>query len=122
MKYYNQVGVLMTKKITVLLIFFFLIIALYLIFIPISNNNSKSYEINNSYINLEVQDNGLLKVQEVYEYKFNERFNGIKRNFPKTDNQKVNNLKVYSPNAYVDSTIKESKKTTNIMLMFKILI
>lgn len=65
MKYYNQVGVLMTKKITVLLIFFFLIIALSLIFIPISNNNSKSYEINNSYINLEVQDNGLLKVQEV---------------------------------------------------------
>ena len=59
---------------------------------------------------------------KVYEYKFNERFNGIKRNFPKTDNQKVNNLKVYSPNAYADSTIKESKKTTNIMLIFKILI
>lgn len=98
----------------------FLLIIILLLFMI--SGNSSPYEIKNGDIHLEVQDNGLLKVQEVYEYKFNERFNGIKRNFPKTDNQKVNNLKVYSPNAYADSTIKESKKTTNIMLIFKILI
>ena len=113
MKYYNQVGVLMTKKITVLLIFFF-IIALFLIFIPISNNNSKSYEINNSYINLEVQDNGLLKVQEVYTYTIKETVDTINRTIERDNGENISNLKVYTSGAYSEFNIEENSNSTNI--------
>ena len=54
--------------------------------------NSSPYGIKNGDIHLEVQDNGLLKVQEVYTYTIKETVDTINRTIERDNGENISNL------------------------------
>ena len=91
----------------------FLLIIIILLLFMISGNSSP-YGIKNGDIHLEVQDNGLLKVQEVYTYTIKETVDTIYRTFDRDNGENISNLKVYTSGAYSEFNIEENSNSTKI--------
>ncbi|MBE6509560.1 MAG: DUF2207 domain-containing protein [Methanobrevibacter sp.] len=66
----------------------------------VSASNDRSYSIENAIIELTVQKNGLLHVEEEYDYTFDGEFNGVYRDIPLKSGESVENIKVSAIGAY----------------------
>ncbi|MDO5848000.1 MAG: DUF2207 domain-containing protein [Methanobrevibacter sp.] len=86
------------KLVSIILISIFLISVLPTAFA--NDDDNRSYTIDLADIILNIQDNGLLKVDESYTYTFHGKYNGVYREIPLKKGQSIDNLKVSADGAY----------------------
>lgn len=67
--------------------------------------DDRSYSINQALIDLTVQTNGLLHVQESYDYSFTGTYHGVYRDIPLKSGESIENLNVTTEGAYSDYKI-----------------
>ena len=67
----------------------------------VSADDDKSYTINHAIIDLIVDTNGLLHVNETYDYTFNGEFNGVSRDIPLKSGESINNISLPSFSALI---------------------
>ena len=88
----------------------FTIILLFLILLStlpsVSADDDRSYTIERAFIDLEVKSNGLLHVDERFDYSFDGKFNGVYRDIPLKSGESIENIEVMVDGAY--SVLKES--------------
>ena len=88
----------------------FCIILLFLILFStltlVSADDDRSYSIDQAFIELTVGNNGLLHVDERYDYSFEGRFNGVYRDIPLKSGESIDNIQVSAEGAY--PVLKES--------------
>lgn len=92
------------KTFCIILLFFVLFSTVALV----SADDDKSYTIDQAFIELTVESNGLLHVDEIYDYNFHGTFNGVYRDIPLKEGQSIENVNVTTKGAY--SVLKESDK------------
>lgn len=80
----------------IILLFFILISAIALV----SADDDKSYSIDQAFVELTVGSNGLLHVDEIYDYTFEGTFNGVYRDIPLKEGQSIDNITVDTKGAY----------------------
>ena len=82
----------------------FIIILLFLLLFStlsaVSADDDRSYTIDQALIDLTVESNGLLHVEEEYDYSFDGQFNGVYRDIPLKAGESIENIKVYAEGAY----------------------
>lgn len=88
----------------------FSIILLFLILFStlsmVSADDDRSYTINQAIVELTVGSNGLLHVDERYDYSFDGKFNGVYRDIPLKSGESIDNIEVAADGAY--PVLKES--------------
>lgn len=88
----------------------FCIILLFLILFStislVSADDDRSYTIDQAFIELTVGNNGLLHVDERYDYSFEGKFNGVYRDIPLKSGESIDNIQVSADGAY--PVLKES--------------
>ena len=72
----------------------------------VSADDDRSYKIDYAFIDLTVESNGLLHVEERYDYSFDGKFNGVYRDIPLKSGESIDNIEVHADGAY--SVLKES--------------
>lgn len=82
----------------------FCIILLFLILFStislVSADDDRSYRIDQAFIELTVGNNGLLHVDERYDYSFDGQFNGVYRDIPLKSGESISNIQVSADGAY----------------------
>lgn len=73
----------------------------------VSADDDKSYTIDQAFIELTVGNDGLLHVDEVYDYTFHGTFNGVYRDIPLKEGQSIDNINVSAKGAYTDLKVSE---------------
>ena len=63
-------------------------------------DDDRSYSIPQAFIDLTVEDNGLLHVDEQYDYTFEGKFNGVYRDIPLKSGESVKNVQIWADGAY----------------------
>ncbi|WP_297827976.1 DUF2207 domain-containing protein [uncultured Methanobrevibacter sp.] len=66
----------------------------------VSADDDRSYSIDQAFIDLTVENNGLLHVDEQYDYAFEGKFNGVYRDIPLKSGESIENIKVSAKGAY----------------------
>ena len=66
----------------------------------VSADDDRSYKITQAFIDLIVEDNGLLHVDERYDYSFDGKFNGVYRDIPLKSGESIENIEVSAEGAY----------------------
>lgn len=66
----------------------------------VSADDDRSYSIGQAFIELTVGNNGLLHVDERYDYSFDGKFNGVYRDIPLKSGESIDNIKVSAKGAY----------------------
>lgn len=94
----------MNVKKTFCIILLFLILFSTITFV--SADDDRSYTINQAFIDLTVGNDGLLHVDEKYDYAFDGAFNGVYRDIPLKSGERIENIKVSANGAY--PVLKES--------------
>ncbi|MFM5882575.1 DUF2207 domain-containing protein [Methanobrevibacter gottschalkii] len=88
----------------------FVIILLFLILFStvtfVSADDDRSYSIDQVITDLTVKNNGLLHVEEQYDYSFDGAFNGVYRDIPLKSGESIENIKIHVDGAY--ATYEES--------------
>ncbi len=88
----------------------FVIILLFLLLFStltlVSADDDRSYTIDQAFIELTVENNGLLHVDERYDYSFDGAYHGVYRDIPLKSGESINNIKVSADGAY--PVLKES--------------
>ena len=88
----------------------FCIILLYLLLFSavtvVSADDDRSYSITQAFIDLTVENNGLLHVEEQYDYTFEGQYNGVYRDIPLKSGESIENIEVAAEGAY--PVLKES--------------
>jgi len=88
----------------------FIILLLFLVLFSaisaVSADDDRSYTIDHAFINLDVGSNGLLHVDERFDYSFDGKFNGVYRDIPLKSGEIIENIKVSAIGAY--PVLKES--------------
>ena len=79
---------------------------LFLAVSTVSADDDKSYTIDQAFIDLTVGSNGLLHVDEQFDYTFKGSFNGVYRDIPLKNGESIDNIKVSAVGAY--PVLKES--------------
>ena len=72
----------------------------------VSAGDDRSYSITQAFVDLTVENNGLLHVEEEYDYTFEGQFNGVYRDIPLKSGESIENIKVDADGAY--PVLKES--------------
>ena len=90
------------KTFCIILLFLILFSAMALV----SAGDDKSYSIDQAFVELTVGSNGLLHVDEIYDYTFHGTFNGVYRDIPLKEGESIDNITVNTKGAY--SVVKES--------------
>ena len=72
----------------------------------VSADDDRSYTIDQAFIELTVGNNGLLHVDEQYDYAFDGAFNGVYRDIPLKSGESIENVQVSAEGAY--PVLKES--------------
>lgn len=75
----------------------------------VSADDDKSYSIEQTFIELTVENNGLLHVDEIYDYTFHGTFNGVYRDIPLKEGESIDNINVTAKGAY--PVLKESDES-----------
>jgi uncharacterized membrane protein len=83
-----------------------LILVLFSAITAVSADDDRSYSIPQAYVGLTVEDNGLLHVDEVYDYTFEGKFNGVYRDIPLKSGESIENIQIDADGAY--PVLKES--------------
>lgn len=65
-----------------------------------ADDDDKSYSIDHAFIELTVGNDGLLHVDEKYNYSFNGEFNGVYRNIPLKSGESIENIRISADGAY----------------------
>ena len=82
----------------------FSIILLFLILFStlsmVSADDDRSYTIDQAIVELTVGSNGLLHVDERYDYSFEGKFNGVYRDIPLKSGESISNIKIAADGAY----------------------
>ncbi|MBQ2652926.1 MAG: DUF2207 domain-containing protein [Methanobrevibacter sp.] len=100
----------------------FCIILLFLVLLSamafVSADDDKQYSIDQAFIELTVGSDGLLHVDEIYDYTFQGTFNGVYRDIPLKEGESITNLTVNAKGAYpvVKVTDEAGKKHVQIYL------
>ncbi len=77
----------------------------------VSADDDRSYTIDQAFIDLTVGSNGLLHVDERYDYSFDGKFNGVYRDIPLKSGESIDNIQVAADGAY--PVLKESDENGN---------
>ena len=83
-----------------------LILLLFSTLTLVSADDDRSYTIDQAFIELTVGNNGLLHVDEQYDYAFDGAFNGVYRDIPLKSGENIENIQVAADGAY--PVLKES--------------
>ena len=83
-----------------------LILLLFSTLTLVSADDDRSYTIDQAFIELTVGNNGLLHVDERYDYAFDGAFNGVYRDIPLKSGESIENIQVSAKGAY--PVLKES--------------
>lgn len=90
----------------------FCIILLFLILFSalnaVSADDDNSYSIDQAFVELYVENNGLLHVDEIYDYTFEGSFNGVYRDIPLKEGESIENITVDTDGAY--SSVKVTQE------------
>ncbi|WP_405274014.1 DUF2207 domain-containing protein [Methanobrevibacter sp.] len=102
------------KAFCIILLFFILFSTIALV----SADDDKSYTIDHAFIELTVGSNGLLHVEEIYDYTFQGTFNGVYRDIPLKEGETLDNITVDAKGAYPVTKITDEsgKKHLKIYL------
>lgn len=84
------------KTFTIILLFLLLISTLS----AVAADDDRSYTIDQAFIHLTVENNGLLHVDERYDYSFDGKFNGVYRDIPLKAGESIDNVQIYVDGAY----------------------
>ena len=88
----------------------FIIILLFLLLFSTisatSADDDRSYSIDRAFVELTVGSDGLLHVDERYDYSFDGKFNGVYRDIPLKAGESIDNIQVHADGAY--AVLKES--------------
>ena len=100
---------------------FCIILLLFILFSTItlvSADDDKSYSIDHAFLELTVGSNGLLHVDEIYDYTFQGEFNGIYRDIPLKEGETIDNITVNTTGAYSVTKVsdEDGKKHLKIYL------
>ena len=90
------------KTFTIILLFLLLFSTLS----AVSADDDRSYTIDHAFVDLTVGSDGLLHVDERYDYSFDGAFKGVYRDIPLKAGESIDNVEVYVDGAY--ATFKES--------------
>lgn len=84
----------------------------------VSADDDKSYSIDQAFIELTVGNNGLLHVDEIYDYTFDGSFNGVYRDIPLKTGESIDNITVTTEGAYSVTKVTDegNKKHLKIYL------
>ncbi|MBQ7928256.1 MAG: DUF2207 domain-containing protein, partial [Methanobrevibacter sp.] len=84
----------------------------------VSADDDKSYSIDHAFIELTVGNNGLLHVDEIYDYTFEGSFNGVYRDIPLKTGESIDNITVTAEGAYPVTKVsdEDNKKHLKIYL------
>ena len=95
-----------------------LVLILFSAITVVSADDDRSYTITQAFINLTVENNGLLHVDEQYDYTFDGKFNGVYRDIPLKSGESIENIKVHVDGAYAKFTQsdEDGKKHLKIYL------
>ena len=88
----------MNVKQTFTIIFLFLI--LFSAVSCVSADDDRSYTINHAFIDLNVGSDGLLHVDERFDYSFEGKFNGVYRDIPLKAGESIENIEISADGAY----------------------
>ena len=100
----------------------FIIILLFLLLFStlsaVTADDDRSYTIDQAFIDLTVGSNGLLHVEEEYDYSFDGAFNGVYRDIPLKPGESIDNIEVYAEGAYpvLKQSDEDGKKHLKIYL------
>ena len=75
----------------------------------VSADDDRSYSITQAIVELTVENNGLLHVDEQYDYTFKGQYNGVYRDIPLKSGESIENIKVTADGAY--PVLKESDES-----------
>ena len=82
----------------------FTIILLFLLFFStlsaVAADDDREYSIGQAFVDLTIEDNGLLHVDERYDYSFDGKFNGVYRDIPLKAGESIENIEVDVDGAY----------------------
>ncbi|WP_407391513.1 DUF2207 domain-containing protein [Methanobrevibacter sp.] len=90
------------KTFCIILLFFILFSTLTFV----SADDDRSYTIDQAFLELTVENDGLLHVEERYDYAFDGAFNGVYRDIPLKSGESIENVHVWAEGAY--PVLKES--------------
>ena len=89
----------------------FVIILLFLLLFStvtfVSADDDRSYLIDQAIIDLTVENNGLLHVEEQYDYSFDGAFNGVYRDIPLKSGESIDNIEIYTDGAYAEYEVSD---------------
>lgn len=100
------------KTFCIILLFFILISAISLV----SADDDKSYSIDQAFVELTVGSNGLLHVDEIYDYTFEGTFNGVYRDIPLKEGQSIDNITVDTKGAYSVTKVSDEAGKKHIKI------
>jgi uncharacterized membrane protein len=83
-----------------------LLLVLFSAVTAVSADDDRSYSIPQAFIDLTVENDGLLHVDEQYDYTFEGKFNGVYRDIPLKSGESIENVQVWADGAY--PVLKES--------------
>lgn len=83
-----------------------IVLLLFLTVASVSADDDKSYTIDQAFIDLTVKSNGLLHVDEQFDYTFTGTYNGVYRDIPLKSGESIDNIEVSAIGAY--PVLKES--------------
>ena len=66
----------------------------------VSADDDRSYTIDQAFVDITVESNGLLHVDERYDYSFDGKFNGVYRDIPLKSGESIENVQVSADGAY----------------------
>lgn len=84
------------KTLCIILLIFILFSALS----AVSADDDNSYSIEQAFVELTIGSNGLLHVDEIYDYTFEGSFNGVYRDIPLKEGESIENITVNTTGAY----------------------
>lgn len=102
----------MNKKVTCIFIVFLILLSI----LPTTTaiDEYRSYSIKDGYVDIQIQDDGILKIREYYTYKFNGTYHGVTRNIPKNNSEGISNLNIYVRGAYAEYYRNHTNDSLNI--------
>ena len=89
----------------------FTIILLFLLFFStlsaVAADDDREYSIGQAFVDLTIEDNGLLHVDERYDYSFDGKFNGVYRDIPLKAGESIENIEVDVDGAYYSYVVSD---------------